>query len=331
MSTIVVVASPNTYTSSLGAMLDAYARLAEPYASNPTLGDYARIHTQLWLATSSGSRITLAGGRQVEVDGGFAGPSDIRLIYLPSFQVADPDALADDAVGGASFHAWLRQHGEAGTIIGACGASVCHLAAAGLLAGRKIAVHPRLAASIERLYPQIEHDPASTISVAGKIMTCGPDAHNAALVLRLIERAFSIEAMHGLALREPPPEHAAAAAPLASDPLVAQAQIWIRDHFASDVRIPVLAAKLGVSQQALIRRFRNAGVGTPRSLVQRTRVESAMSMLAETDRTVAEIAQLVGYTDIPSFRRIFVAVTGLAPSTYRQRRRPASRQPDAPI
>src|SRR3546814_16373958 len=46
-----------------------------------------------------------------------------------------------------------------------------------------------------------------------------------------------------------------------------------------------------------------------------------MSMLAETRRSVTEIAQLVGYADVPSFRRVFVATTGVSPNAWRSRHR----------
>ena len=50
-------------------------------------------------------------------------------------------------------------------------------------------------------------------------------------------------------------------------------------------------------------------------------------MFIETNRSVTEIAQLVGYTDVPSFRRIFQEAKGSAPSAYRAAVRAGKRAP----
>ncbi|MFY0578101.1 helix-turn-helix domain-containing protein [Cystobacter fuscus] len=45
-------------------------------------------------------------------------------------------------------------------------------------------------------------------------------------------------------------------------------------------------------------------------------------MLVETHKTVAEIAQLVGYGDIAYFRQMFVQRAGMTPNQYRKRTTP---------
>src|SRR3546814_6112518 len=60
-----VVTSPS-YVAPLGAMIDAHARLGEVFATNPALGDYARMQTALRLFAAAGDRIELVGGRRIE-------------------------------------------------------------------------------------------------------------------------------------------------------------------------------------------------------------------------------------------------------------------------
>src|SRR3546814_7432819 len=62
-----VVTSPS-YVAPLGAMIDAHARLGEVFATNPALGDYARMQTALRLFAAAGDRIELVGGRRIEPD-----------------------------------------------------------------------------------------------------------------------------------------------------------------------------------------------------------------------------------------------------------------------
>ncbi|MBV1688955.1 helix-turn-helix domain-containing protein [Novosphingobium sp. G106] len=301
-------------------MLDAHARMGEAFVANPALGNYASMHTSLRLTCPLPGPLTLSGGRRMGPDCPLSQLDDVRLIYLPSFQIVDPDMIIDNLRGMEAFHAWLRARGEDGVLIGACGASVFHLAVAGLLADRHVTLHPRLVTTFRKLFPAVPVDHIDTMSVSGRIMTCGPDSDNPALVLRLLGEAFSIAVAQSLALREPS-GRPGQQSEYALDPVVLRAQLWIRERFTRTFRIADLAMELGVSHQALIRRFRAAGADTPRAFAQQVRVDSAASMLLETNRSITEIAQLVGYADVASFRQVFMAKFGMNPSAYRASRR----------
>lgn len=323
MSTIALLVSPKTYMASLGAMVDAHARLGEVFESNPALGDYAQMETRLVLAPTIPGRCDLAGGRPLQCDTNFAALADVRIAYLPSFQVIDPDGIDALLEPSRPFHDWLGHIADAGAHIGASGASVFHLAAAGLLDGQACAVPPRLESAFRHRFPKVLVEDATGVGVAGRLFTCSRDSECPALVNRLFAFAFSWTLARSLALRELPWDHSQQPN-VSPDPLVARAQFWIRDRFTRDFRIADLASELGVTHQALIRRFRAAGEETPRNYVQRLRVDAAVSMLVETNRSIAEIAQLVGYGNVPSFRDVFAAVHGMSPGAYRKRHRHAS-------
>ena len=325
MAQIAVIVTPPGYVASLGAMIDAHARLGEVFATNEALGDYAQMETALRIAPADGGQIALVGGRRFPADCQLDDLADLRLIYLPSFQLPDPDDLPEVLARFDGLHGWLRDRAAEGIAIGACGASAFHLAAAGLLDGAPCAVPPRLVGIARRLFPRVEGDDNASIRRAGNLWTCSRDADNPALVARLFAEGFSLTLGRSIAMREPPGE---AAGPLSAplDPLVARAQLWIRERFTRHFRIADLARDLGVSHQSLIRRFRDAGSASPREFVQRTRIDAAASMLAETSRSVTEIAQLVGYADVPSFRQVFVRLTGVTPGAWRKRHRIARRR-----
>ena len=314
MSTIVVAASPGTYLASLGAMVDAHARLGETFVINPALGDYAEMKTRLVLLTTQGTRIDLAGGQHIDTDGRQADTHDARIVYLPSFQAPDPARAIDLVLAASAFHAWLQRQWQAGALIAGCGASVLHLAAAGLLDAVDCSIPARLQPIMAERFPAIRSLGSEALVETGGMFTSARDADNPALVIRLLERAFSPAVAQSVAQRE----RQAGIDRLVTDRLVARAQLWIRDHFASNFNIGDLARRLGTSHQALIRRFHEAGEGTPKAYAQRVRIEAAAISLIETDRSVAEIAQLVGYTDIPSFRRVFAACKGATPGAWRR-------------
>src|SRR6188472_2434879 len=88
--------------------------------------------------------------------------------------------------------------------------------------------------------------------------------------------------------------------------------------FAEPLCIPELARIGEVSEAHFIRTFRATFGETPHRYLQRRRVERAMFMLRETDRSVSEISLDVGFTSLGSFGRTFREIVGESPTSYRK-------------
>jgi transcriptional regulator GlxA family with amidase domain len=89
--------------------------------------------------------------------------------------------------------------------------------------------------------------------------------------------------------------------------------------FAHPLDVPSLAKIAHVSDAHFIRTFRAAFGETPHRYLQRRRVERAMFLLRETERTVTDICFDVGFTSLGTFSRTFRAIVGESPTTYRGR------------
>ena len=89
--------------------------------------------------------------------------------------------------------------------------------------------------------------------------------------------------------------------------------------YARPLDVPALAAIAHVSEAHFIRTFRATFGETPHRYLQRRRVERALSLLRETDRSVSEICLDVGFTSLGTFGRTFREVMGESPSEYRRR------------
>jgi len=87
-----------------------------------------------------------------------------------------------------------------------------------------------------------------------------------------------------------------------------------------DVRAVAEVAHL--SEAYFIRRFRAVFGETPHRYLQRRRVERAMFMLRETDRSVTDIGLDVGFSSLGTFSRTFHDIVGESPSDYRVRHGP---------
>ena len=80
-----------------------------------------------------------------------------------------------------------------------------------------------------------------------------------------------------------------------------------------------LAQQFNTSKRTLIRRFKEAVGLTPHAYVQQIRIEVAQKQLAETQASVEQIMNQVGYEDMSSFRRLFRQQAGITPVEYRKR------------
>jgi AraC-like DNA-binding protein len=89
--------------------------------------------------------------------------------------------------------------------------------------------------------------------------------------------------------------------------------------YAKPLNIATLARIAYVSEAHFIRVFRATFGETPHRYLQRRRVERAMFLLRETDRSVTDICFDVGFTSLGTFSRTFTDVVGDPPTTYRWR------------
>jgi len=89
--------------------------------------------------------------------------------------------------------------------------------------------------------------------------------------------------------------------------------------YVQPLDVPTLAAVAHVSPAHFARQFRATFGETPHRYLQRRRVERAMELLRDTDRSVTEICFDVGFASLGTFSRTFRAVIGESPSQYRAR------------
>ncbi|MGH3926403.1 MAG: helix-turn-helix domain-containing protein [Pseudonocardiaceae bacterium] len=89
--------------------------------------------------------------------------------------------------------------------------------------------------------------------------------------------------------------------------------------YAEPLDVRTVAAVAHVSEAHFIRTFRATFGETPHRYLQRRRVERAMFLLRESDRSVTEICLDVGFTSLGTFSRTFREIVGEAPTDYRNR------------
>jgi transcriptional regulator GlxA family with amidase domain len=88
--------------------------------------------------------------------------------------------------------------------------------------------------------------------------------------------------------------------------------------YAQPLDVASLARIAHVAEAHFIRSFRATFGETPHRYLQRRRVERAMFLLRETDRSVSEICLDVGFISLGTFSRTFREIVGEPPSSYRR-------------
>ena len=89
---------------------------------------------------------------------------------------------------------------------------------------------------------------------------------------------------------------------------------YVHEHFAEDITLEDLAAKLYISKNYLNQIFKKHTGETLNNYLIRVRMEKARQMLLEGRDLIYEIAEKVGYRNVPYFSSVFKKTFGLNPS-----------------
>jgi iron complex transport system substrate-binding protein len=99
-----------------------------------------------------------------------------------------------------------------------------------------------------------------------------------------------------------------------------QAQRYIHDHYNEPITLEQLAQSLNYSAKNLSKVFKQETGYSVIDYVIQVRINHARELLWQTDATIQEIAESVGYPDRLYFTRIFKKHAGISPGHYRRRK-----------
>ena len=92
---------------------------------------------------------------------------------------------------------------------------------------------------------------------------------------------------------------------------------YLHRHYAEPLSLDAIGKQTGYTAPYISGVFsRDMGM-TVRSFLQRLRIEKACSLMDETDLTLSQIAQRVGYTDSKHFADLFRRHKGMSPKAYK--------------
>lgn len=103
-------------------------------------------------------------------------------------------------------------------------------------------------------------------------------------------------------------------------------QDYIEAHSAERFSLQEMAGALFVNGSYLLRVFKRSMGITPLSYHHRIRCQKAKDLLVQTDRTISEIGEAVGFVSPSHFSHIFRKTVGCSPSEYRIRNKSAGQE-----
>jgi transcriptional regulator GlxA family with amidase domain len=243
------------------------------------------------------------------------------LIVPGSFRVG---ACPVDAALVASVR---RAAKRAGRLAAVCSGAFV-LAEAGLLDGKRVTTHWAGCGAFRARYPTCRVEEDAIFVRDGSVWTSAGVTAGIDLALALVEQDHGRELTLTIARWLVVYLHRPGGQSQFSVPLqqqVAETEpmrellAWMREHPASDLSVPALARRVGMSERTFARAFRRELGTTPAVHVAALRLEAARRALERTALSNKEVALRTGFGTVESLHRVFQRSLRVTPGQYRER------------
>jgi transcriptional regulator GlxA family with amidase domain len=200
------------------------------------------------------------------------------------------------------------------------------LAATGLLDGHRATTHWAAAAELARRHPAVDVDPDVLFVDEGQVLTSAGAAAGLDLCLHIVRRDYGAAVAAQTARASVMPlERAGGQAqfithepPAPAGTSLQSLLAWLTDNLHTNLTLADIAERGSMSTRSLSRHFRRQTGTTPLQWLNRQRVRRAQQLLQETDHSVEQIGELVGFTSPTAFRGCFRQIVGVSPRDYRR-------------
>ena len=249
------------------------------------------------------------------------------LVLIPGIGHRRPQDILVRRAEFAPELALLRALHLRGTRLAANCSGTFLLAMTGLLDGKRATTSWWMAGSFRRHFPAVRLEEQALLIEDGNVITTGASTSVFTLVLRLIAEVGGEELAQQTARMMLIDGERQSQAPYVSQAMLEKPRHslgekitrFLERELHNQISVSGLAAHCGTSERSLLRHF-HAHYGTsPLGYIQHLRVERAKALLEATQLSFDEVVERCGYSDVPSFRKLFKRQTSLTPADYRAR------------
>ena len=100
---------------------------------------------------------------------------------------------------------------------------------------------------------------------------------------------------------------------------LAQALRYIQYNYATDIQVAQMASYVGISRSQLYRAFMDKFEVSPHTFLKRYRINEACMLLRNSNLSISEVANSVGFSDPLYFSRVFKEIKGVTPTQFGER------------
>src|SRR5215471_1526320 len=223
--------------------------------------------------------------------------------------------------------AWLRRVAATVRRLGSVCVGSFLFAEAGLLNGKRATSHWRFAKELARRYPLVKVESEPVWVKDANIYTSAGISAGIDLALAWVEedcgggvaQAVARELVLFLRRHGGQQQLSVSLASQASEmKSIQELQIWIADNLQRDLSVQFLAERVAMSVRNFERVFTREVGSAPSRYVSQLRVEAARRQLAQTEKSIEQIAASCGFGSADLMRRAFVRTIGITPARYRK-------------
>lgn len=218
---------------------------------------------------------------------------------------------------------WLLERSVETRRLGAICTGIYGLAPTGLLDGREVTTHWRVAGDVARRFPLLKVDHKRALVQDGPFYTSAGLSAGLNISFAMIQEDYGPHVAQSvrreLLLHLTNPEWSKVSTSLPStgtQPIDRFAELvsWIMRNLQEDLSVEVLARRACMCQDHFSKAFKSVMGAPPSTFVENLRLNEAQRRLSKRQRTVKSVATSVGFANTGAFQRAFERRFGKRPS-----------------
>ncbi|MGR6430460.1 GlxA family transcriptional regulator [Rhizobium sp. PAMB 3174] len=282
-------------------------------------------------------RMVSTDGKPVFSSSGIAIEADLPLVEERRFLSSDtrPDmvllcsGINVEEFQNKSVFAWLREIYNRGVAVGSLCTGAYVLAQAGLLKGKRCAIHWENLPGFSEKFPQAEVY-ADLYEIDGNLYTCAGGTASLDMMLDIIGRDFGESLVNRICeqaltdrVRNP---HDRQRLPLRARLGVQNAKVLsiielMENHLAEPVSLLDIADSAGLSRRQIERLFRQEMGRSPARYYLEIRLDRARHLLVQSNMPIVEVAVACGFVSASHFSKCYREVYNRSPQQERADRK----------